>query len=524
MRSFLLAIAGLSLCACDSSSQLSTVATKDFRIVNGSRSPDRSIVDLSSGQLLAFGYMHFAGMANDAFCSGTIIAPRLVATARHCVCNDADADCSERNAQPLSPSSIQFSVGQNTSSTPTYSFGISQVHYNPDVDAALLVLSEDATQAVSGLTPIPFNRTSLNSSYLNKMVQVVGYGNNDPEYGSYNHGRYFAEVKLTGVHETYIEVDGQGIEGICDGDSGGPALMTINNEIVVLAVESQGDVTCVDIDEMTRLDKLADWIDEINPESGGAAVWTCRPGAYTDNDCDCGCGIVDKACADSQASRCDYCYCTGDGRGYYCGENNMVASDDNSRCITNLPVPDAWTCARDLYNNGVCDCGCGTKDVDCENALASACELASGCVSGEIVLPNDNSQCIQDGCNGVTAEGYCENGVAHWCSNYQLQFMNCAADGLNCGYVEGASRYGCLSHIAVEDAGSAGSGGSVEDAGSAGSGGGSSEGPDANADAGVSHSGRSSNDSCQAAPGKNSHSFAAFLPLLGLLGLKRRRR
>jgi hypothetical protein len=82
--------------------------------------------------------------------------------------------------------------------------------------------------------------------------------------------------------------------------------------------------------------------------------WRCSPDLAQDAICDCGCGAADGACATLGCSTpgcsvpaCQVCF---DAAGEYrdCG------------------APGAWTCERSRRGDGVCDCGCGEIDPDCE--------------------------------------------------------------------------------------------------------------------------------------------------------------
>jgi hypothetical protein len=104
----------------------------------------------------------------------------------------------------------------------------------------------------------------------------------------------------------------------------------------------------------------------------GPVGWTCNPAYYTDADCDCGCGIADPACADATSASCDYCSDPGS-----CAENaNCSLINDTNNAICDAP-PVGWTCSLAYYDTGLagdCDCGCGIFDPDCANLLATSCD------------------------------------------------------------------------------------------------------------------------------------------------------
>jgi hypothetical protein len=121
--------------------------------------------------------------------------------------------------------------------------------------------------------------------------------------------------------------------------------------------------------------------------------WTCRPEAYADFKCDCGCGAMDIDCIpDMYCMDCDGC------PNAYCGRldpNDITKCDDR-------PLPPNWTCPPETYWDGACDCGCGARDYDCASSLELACDHCNdpgSCSTVECaVMPNpinsnDNSGC-----------------------------------------------------------------------------------------------------------------------------------
>jgi len=215
-------------------------------IYNGTRTPEAVL--LTEGEQLAIGWLHVAGEPTNAFCTGTLISPLVVATAEHCT--------RDRNAVD-----IGFGVG-SLPSAPLATFKVVNKAERDDVDAALLILDEDAVARVPELRPILPNRTDLGGPdgevLIGREVQVAGYGDtNSPELV----GRFFATVELKEIQPDYVVVDGRGIQGLCFGDSGGPVI-TLNQRQapVMLGVEHGGDDTCTGTDFLTRLDPLSNWI------------------------------------------------------------------------------------------------------------------------------------------------------------------------------------------------------------------------------------------------------------------------
>ena len=233
----LTALAGV---ACSSADEPTYGATEQA-IYYGSRAP--SVVSLSAGEKLAIGYL--SDPYGNPFCSGTLIDRDVVVTAEHCTTGS-------------SANSIRFGVG--TPEQPDAIFQVQSIREHSSRDVALLFLTEDAVNRVPRLEPLPFLRQALPHSLVGSRVEAAGYGQTHDN----STGRYFAALTLTGIDDTFYTVDGGGQRGICFGDSGGPLLVTVSGNTVVAGVESNGDSSCVDVDHLTRLDQVRDWIDASN--------------------------------------------------------------------------------------------------------------------------------------------------------------------------------------------------------------------------------------------------------------------
>mmetsp|Transcript_93264 Transcript_93264/g.129509 ORF Transcript_93264/g.129509 Transcript_93264/m.129509 type:complete len:125 (-) Transcript_93264:11-385(-) len=97
------------------------------------------------------------------------------------------------------------------------------------------------------------------------------------------------------------------------------------------------------------------------------AEWTCPDAFFGSLDgCDCACGAYDPDCDTQTFPRgCD----PVEGSVSYC--------DEFGECIyVERVVPSGWHCDDISYDNGdgVCNCGCGAVDPDCDNPTAVAGE------------------------------------------------------------------------------------------------------------------------------------------------------
>jgi len=229
------------------------VATQS--IVNGTRDPQA--VDLTDGEILAIGWLFSTGDAGSPFCTGTLVDPWVVATASHCTFGRR-------------PTSIGFGIGVEPRS-PVATFEVDEIWEHPTLDAALLVLGEDALEAVSELEVIAPNSDALDSSDIGTAVQAGGYGQTRDDSRT---GRWFATVYISAIQSNLVVVDGRGEQGICFGDSGGPILdVNEDGDPILLGVESNGDATCVDEDRLTRVDQFYDWAEPVF--DGGIPLGAC---------------------------------------------------------------------------------------------------------------------------------------------------------------------------------------------------------------------------------------------------------
>lgn len=310
--SCVLTVSLLLLAGCASPDEAAPWSQRTDAIRNGTQSPQ--IYPLSAGQQLAIGWLFSPGTPETSFCTGTLIDGRTVVTARHCIAG-------------RTPGTTGFGIGQQPSD-PRATFMVEAIETPPDesVDLAVLRLSEDARRMAPDLVPIPFNRIDLDSAYgrglVGRAVDAAGYGET---MDATRTGRWFAQVVVAEITQGFVVVDGQGRQGICFGDSGGPVIAPDDQGLaVVLGVEHAGDESCVGIDHLVRLDKWTTWLDQMRGMggercgdldyrgacSGNVAVWCDEHGRLARRDCT------------REAMACGY---VDDEVGYYCTEKSARA-------------------------------------------------------------------------------------------------------------------------------------------------------------------------------------------------------
>jgi hypothetical protein len=142
--------------------------------------------------------------------------------------------------------------------------------------------------------------------------------------------------------------------------------------------------------------------------------WNCPLRNYEDGEsCDCGCGVTDPDCDEEDRDACDACALNGSCSPRDCP--GAIDAEDNSQCS----VPQGWSCSTFDLGDGICDCGCGAKDVDCASTSLDDCEICShGCTFETCpgtIDPDNNAFCTTPPFDWTCAPRFYNDGTLCHC-------------------------------------------------------------------------------------------------------------
>lgn len=328
--------------------------------------PDRTEVDeptADAGQAIKGGYtddtdknvvgvVHFQ---QGAICTGSLIAPNVVLTARHCVgpiqeeASGGGVVCGQtESGTPWSASGFGVTtVTDMFDASISDFFDVAEVVVTPGedylcgADQAILILAEPIPESLAKpLIPRVDSKLAENESYY-----AVGYGQtSDGDYDSSGTRRrrddlqvYCAEDDCTGVAQYVKVTEWIGDTGICSGDSGGPAMDEQNR---VVGVTSRGGADCSS-PIYGSVHRWGDWIKETAAraaEQGGyePAPWVTGQPTDAGFNAPVGGGCEENACGICWDDVCTR-YCVEDAGcpdGYACEE----VQADTSVCVA-IPEP-----------------------------------------------------------------------------------------------------------------------------------------------------------------------------------------
>jgi hypothetical protein len=388
-------------------------------------------------------------------CSGTVIGPYAVLTAKHCVFRDGAGGVEE----PVPAREMVVIVGHdlNSMSGITSTHRVLEVRTTPgnDIDADVENGNDIAIVLLDAAIPVTPRGTATSGPSTGNLLTIVGFGRTSS--GSDASGvKYRGTTRTERVGMRLFETNGTGIAWTCQGDSGGPAIDPAGN---VTGITSFGFGDCrlpysyftrvaghralVDaaltfvppcVPRSEECNSVDDDCDDAIDETGCTAV-----GAPCESNADCSGGA---ACEDvGGASICvvtcfpddpafapcpdgSWCEATGCAMGR-CIVGTLGALAEGAECAAHADcgsgnctmVAGAMRCGRQCFP----DTGCPGGQV-CEVAGESEC---GACVPEEIASgPRSFGQACTDG--AMCASGLCA--ADGFCTSACGSHAECPAD------------------------------------------------------------------------------------------------
>lgn len=269
------------------------------------------------------------------YCTGTLVAPRVVLTAAHCLRQHRPASIFFGASLELGGEHVAVSHVREEASYDGIAF---------DGDVGVAILAAPAPVAPVALPAAPLREDQL----LGRRVRIVGFGSTrDPADALGRKRMGTTRIRAVGERDLAFEPDPS---QPCAGDSGGPALLEIDGVERAVGIASSGNPECNKFANETRVDAYLGFVQRALDATRDRAVATGAP-CFGDAACATG-----SCVAPADATESPYC---------------VAPCDGDAAC------PDAMTCAE-----GSC-----RHPAPSPGALGARCATANECETGSCQRP-----------------------------------------------------------------------------------------------------------------------------------------
>jgi secreted trypsin-like serine protease len=209
-----------------------------------------------------------SNIESDYLCTGVLIGPNLILTAAHC-------------ALDMQSGEAVFSTNLSTTSTkdrrpiervviqPRFPATLKRIQKQSEKNSAPTRIKNWGDLALvwfTGNLPTGYSPVQIgdgNSLTDGQTVVLAGYGQVDGRAQTSAQGLNQVEAPILKAKYSRSEfsLDQSNHKGVCHGDSGGPAFIEQDNEILLMGITSRGsDATCERLSIFTRVSSFKAWI------------------------------------------------------------------------------------------------------------------------------------------------------------------------------------------------------------------------------------------------------------------------
>jgi hypothetical protein len=286
--------------------------------------------------------------ASGSLCSGSLIAPNAVLTARHCVSPTISADdgivCGQSTfGAPLAAAGFAMTTAHEIMSAAEGEFDAVEVVAAPadgdgfcGHDAAIVILGENVpSTTASPLTP------QLEAVAVADVYSVVGYGaiNGDGDDFGVRRRRDELLVVCLGTvcnDSSIVAEEWQGAGAVCQGDSGGPAL---TEDGLVSGITSRGSLDCT-VSIYTATWAYSQWLKDTVVYASGMGLydapgWTA--GSTVDPVYSMPVGAACSSAGECPTGRCRDGYCTRPCDDAHACPERFVCDGASGECVVQAP-------------------------------------------------------------------------------------------------------------------------------------------------------------------------------------------